>query len=62
MSNLILVIDEGTTSTRVMLFDEQGVIYKMAQKEIKQHYPKAGWVEHDAQEIWEKTLACARKV
>lgn len=62
MSNLILVIDEGTTSTRVMLFDEQGVIHKMAQKEIKQHYPKAGWVEHDAQEIWEKTLACARQV
>lgn len=62
MSNLILVIDEGTTSTRVMLFDEQGIIHKMAQKEIKQHYPKAGWVEHDAQEIWEKTLACARQV
>jgi len=62
MSELILVLDEGTTSTRAMLFGLDGALHGVAQQEIAQHYPKAGWVEHDATEIWDKTLACAREM
>ncbi len=61
MSELILVLDEGTTSTRAMLFGPDGRFHGSAQQEITQHYPRAGWVEHDAGEIWERTLACARE-
>lgn len=62
MSEYILVLDEGTTSTRAMLFDAAGAIEHVAQQELTQHYPQAGWVEHDAAEIWDKTLVCARAV
>ena len=62
MSDFILVLDEGTTSTRAMLFDHAGKLHQVAQQEITQIYPEAGWVEHDAAEIWDKTLQCARKV
>ena len=62
MSKFILVLDEGTTSTRAMTFDHAGKLHHLAQKELEQHYPRPGWVEHDANEIWEKTLACAREV
>ncbi|HEY0012688.1 MAG TPA: glycerol kinase [Allosphingosinicella sp.] len=62
MSGNILVIDEGTTSTRAMLFDAVGACLGTAQKELVQHYPRPGWVEHDAEEIWEASLACARSV
>ncbi len=62
MSQFILVLDEGTTSTRAMLFDQQGKLHHVAQQEITQHYPRGGWVEHDAAEIWDKTLHCARQV
>ena len=62
MADYILVLDEGTTSTRAMLFDAAGGMHGVAQEELEQHYPKSGWVEHDAAEIWEKTLGCARKV
>lgn len=62
MTQFILVLDEGTTSTRAMLLDQAGTIHAAAQKELTQHYPQSGWVEHDATEIWEKTLACARGV
>jgi glycerol kinase len=51
-STYILALDQGTTSSRSMLFDQQGNIVSMAQKEFKQHFPKPGWVEHDAEEIW----------
>jgi len=57
---LILVLDEGTTSTRAMLFTPLGELRGTAQRELTQHYPRPGWVEHDASEIWDKTLACAR--
>ena len=57
---LLLVLDEGTTSTRAMLFDARGGLHGTAQEELTQHYPQSGWVEHDAGEIWERTLACAR--
>ena len=59
---LILVLDAGTTSTRAMLFTAEGQVAAVAQKELTQHYPQPGWVEHDAQEIWQNTLAVAREV
>ncbi|MGZ3257040.1 MAG: glycerol kinase GlpK [Croceibacterium sp.] len=59
---LILVLDEGTTSTRAMLFTPAGELRGSAQRELTQHYPQPGWVEHDAAEIWDKTLACAREM
>lgn len=48
----ILALDQGTTSSRAIVFDQKGVIINTAQKEFKQHYPKAGWVEHNGKEIW----------
>lgn len=62
MSGNILVIDEGTTSTRAMLFRLDGLCADVAQKELTQYYPQPGYVEHDAAEIWDKTIACAREV
>ncbi len=62
MSAKILVIDEGTTSTRAMLFAADGKPMGSAQEPLTQHYPAPGLVEHDASEIWEKTLNCARKM
>lgn len=62
MSDYILVLDEGTTSTRAMLFASDGVLVASAQEELTQSYPQDGWVEHDAGEIWAKTLQCAREV
>ncbi|WP_370178850.1 glycerol kinase GlpK [Alteriqipengyuania sp.] len=62
MSDQILVIDAGTTSTRAMLFGRDGAVAATAQAEITQHFPHPGWVEHDAQEIWQATLDCVRKV
>lgn len=59
MSDLILVIDEGTTSTRAMLFGADGRCLGSQARELTQHYPRPGWVEHDAAEIWRETLACA---
>jgi glycerol kinase len=59
---LILVLDEGTTSTRAMLFAADGSLHGAAQRELTQHYPRPGWVEHDPSEIWDKTLACAREL
>ncbi|ALE17333.1 Glycerol kinase [Altererythrobacter epoxidivorans] len=61
MSEFILVLDEGTTSTRAMLFGLDGSFHGSAQQDITQHYPRAGWVEHDADEIWFRTLDCARQ-
>ncbi|MEZ5742353.1 MAG: glycerol kinase GlpK [Sphingomonadaceae bacterium] len=60
VGELILVLDSGTTSTRAIVFDREGAQRAVAQKELTQHYPRPGWVEHDAGEIWERTLACAR--
>lgn len=58
----ILALDQGTTSSRAILFDENGQIVKMAQKEFAQIYPKAGWVEHDPMEIWGTQSGVAREV
>ncbi|MEX2477768.1 MAG: glycerol kinase GlpK [Gracilimonas sp.] len=52
MEKYILALDQGTTSSRAMLFNKKGAIVSVAQKEFRQIYPKPGWVEHDAQEIW----------
>ncbi|HEX8527901.1 glycerol kinase GlpK [Allosphingosinicella sp.] len=60
MTDTILVIDEGTTSTRAMLFGADGACLGCEQRELAQHYPKPGWVEQDAEEIWASSLACAR--
>ena len=49
----IMALDQGTTSSRCILFDKQGNICSMAQKEFTQIYPQPGWVEHDPMEIWE---------
>lgn len=62
MSDHILVIDEGTTSTRAMLFAVDGACLGSCQKPITQHYPAPGLVEHDAAEIWTLTLECAREM
>jgi glycerol kinase len=58
--DLILVIDAGTTSTRAMLFGPDGACLGTEQRELKQYYPRPGWVEHDAEEIWQSSLACAQ--
>jgi glycerol kinase len=57
---LILVLDEGTTSTRAVLYTAGGAVLGTAQEELTQHYPAPGLVEHDPAEIWERTLRCAR--
>jgi glycerol kinase len=62
MSKQILVIDEGTTSTRAVLFAASGASLASAQEELTQHYPAPGLVEHDAEEIWQKSLLCAQKM
>jgi glycerol kinase len=56
MSQYILSIDQGTTSSRAILFDENGHARFTAQREFTQHFPKDGWVEHDPEEIWTTTL------
>ena len=57
----VLAIDQGTTSTRAILFDSAARAIATAQREFKQHYPALGWVEHDAEDIWRDTLAVARE-
>ena len=56
----LLAIDQGTTSTRAILFDRTGRRLAVAQRELPQSYPKPGWVEHDAQRIWDDVVACTR--
>ncbi|EJG1259341.1 glycerol kinase GlpK [Staphylococcus pseudintermedius] len=62
MGNYILSIDQGTTSSRAILFNEEGEIVGVAQREFKQHFPKSGWVEHDANEIWSSVLSVMASV
>ena len=56
----ILAIDQGTTSTRAIVFDDTGRPVASAQKELPQIFPKPGWVEHDAEEIWSATVEVCR--
>ncbi len=57
MGEFILAIDQGTTSSRAILFNNKGEVAHVAQKEFQQYFPKAGWVEHNANEIWGSILA-----
>ena len=57
MKEYIIALDQGTTSSRAILFNKKGEIVNIAQKEFQQIYPKSGWVEHDPQEIWSSQLA-----
>lgn len=58
----VLSLDQGTTSSRAILFDHDGAIVGMAQQEFTQHYPQPGWVEHDPREIWDTQLKVAQDV
>lgn len=60
--NYLLAIDQGTSSTRAMIYTVHGELVTSSQYQLTQHYPQAGWVEHDPEEIWEKTLAAMRDV
>ena len=62
MTKYILAIDQGTTSTRAILFNEHARIVHIAQQEFTQHFPKDGWVEHDAEEIWQTTVAVVQQI
>src|SRR6476661_8955219 len=56
----VLAIDQGTTSSRAIVFDRQLRVVGLAQRELTQHYPRPGWVEHDADEIWQAVVATCR--
>jgi len=62
MSRFVLALDQGTTSSRAILFDAAGAIAAACQHEFTQHFPQPGWVEHDANEIWDSQLRAARGV
>lgn len=62
MPDYLLAIDQGTTSSRAIVFDETGTRVAVAQQEFHQYFPRDGWVEHDAVEIWDSTLAVCREV
>src|SRR2546423_7329568 len=58
----VLAIDQGTTSTRAIVFDAQARAVAIARRQLEQHYPASGWVEHDEEDIWRGTLATVREV
>jgi glycerol kinase len=62
MSRYVMALDQGTTSSRALLFDAAGAMVAVDQHEFRQHYPQPGWVEHDPGEIWESQLRAARGV
>ncbi len=62
MSRFVMALDQGTTSSRALLFDRSGAVVAVDQNEFTQHFPHPGWVEHDANEIWESQLRAARGV
>jgi len=61
MQKFILALDQGTTSSRAIVFDHEGVPVARSQHEFPQHFPQPGWVEHDALDIWRSQLACGRE-
>ncbi len=61
-ARFVLALDQGTTSSRAILFDQAGQIQGLAQQEFRQIYPQPDWVEHDADEIWQTQLVVAREV
>ncbi|MGP9678542.1 glycerol kinase GlpK [Halomonas sp. AOP27-A1-41] len=62
MSRYLLSIDQGTTSSRAILFNRQGEIAAVAQQEFTQHFPRDGWIEHDPEDIWESVVATCKEV
>ena len=62
MPTYLLAIDQGTTSSRAIIFERQGKTVAVAQQEFRQFFPRDGWVEHDPREIWESSLAVCREV
>lgn len=62
MSSYILAIDQGTTSSRAILFDRQGQVVSVAQQEFPQHFPSDGWIEHNPEDIWKSVLDTCRNV
>lgn len=62
MASYILSIDQGTTSSRAILFDRQGQVAGVAQEEFAQHFPHDGWVEHHTDDIWQSVLRTSRQV
>lgn len=60
MGNYVLAIDQGTTSSRAILFDKEQKIVAVGQQEFAQHFPKSGWVEHDAEDIWSSVVATCK--
>jgi glycerol kinase len=62
LKKYILALDQGTTSSRAILFDRHGQPAAIAQQEFPQYFPTPGWVEHDPADIWESQLAVARQV
>ena len=62
MRNFFITIDQGTTSSRAILYDHQIKKIDTSQIELKQYYPKDGWVEHDLQEIWHSVLSCVKNL
>ena len=62
MQRYILALDQGTTSSRAIVFDRQGHILSLAQYPFSQHYPQAGWVEHDPMEIWSSQYGVMNEV
>ena len=62
MTHYILALDQGTTSSRAIVFDRTGLPVASCQREFPQHFPQPGWVEHDPRDIWHSQLACAREV
>ena len=61
MKTHLLALDQGTSSSRAIVFDREGRLVAMAQREFAQHYPQPGWVEHEPEEIWQTQLATARE-
>ena len=62
MNSYVLAIDQGTTSTRAILFDEEMRPAAVAQEEFQQHYPRSGWVEHEPEDLWQTTVSTCRAV
>src|SRR5499426_4926958 len=60
-SGAVLAIDQGTTSSRAIVFDAELSLLGLAQREFAQHYPASGWVEHDPDDIWRTTVETARQ-
>ena len=60
MSGYVLAIDQGTTSTRAIVFDDRFGIRGLGQEEFAQHFPRSGWVEHDPEDIWSSTVQTVR--